>query len=219
VAGLSSTALARPSLDSDRLSQLAQYDVLVFSDPYQGGIERGKAIGVFDATPEEVFRVATDYGKWKDYLPRVRGSNVMSAAGNQVMVETTAELPWPVGSSRVEARYTQERLGTDIFRVRFDMVTGSMKQYLGSIYIEPWSPGKAAVTYELVAEPDLLAPKSAINKIILRSASGFVHALRQRINELHRLGFLHPLPARPPSPAPLQPPPLDPTSVKAKLQR
>ncbi len=214
---LSSTALARPSLDSQRLAELARYDVLVFSDPYQGGLERGKAIGVFDATPEEVFRVAVDFGKWKDYLPKVRGSTVVSSSGNQALVETTAELPWPVGTTRVEARYTQEKLAGDIYRVRFDMVHGSMKAYLGSIYIEPWAAGKAAVTYELVAEPDLPAPKSAINRIVMRTASGFVHALRQRINEMHRLGYLHPV-VRPTPATPLQPP-TDPTSVKAKLQR
>ena len=39
-------ASARPSLDHERLTQLAAYDVLVFGDPHANGIERGKAIGV-----------------------------------------------------------------------------------------------------------------------------------------------------------------------------
>ena len=54
-----------------RLDELGRYEVLTFTDPFGSGIERGKAIGVIDATPEEVFRVATDYNKYRDFMPRV----------------------------------------------------------------------------------------------------------------------------------------------------
>ncbi len=191
---LCTPAAARPTLDPARLDAISQYQVLTFTDPYQGGIERGKAIGVIDATPEEVFRVATDYAKYRDFMPKVTGSTVREADRNHALVELQAELRWPAGSSSVTARYTHERLPGEIYRVRFDMVKGSLKQYLGSLYIEPFAPGKTAITYELVAEPDTVAPKSAINRGIKRSTGNFVHALRQRINDLHRLGYLHPQP-------------------------
>ena len=220
---LSIPAWARPSLDADRLSQLQSYDVLLFSDPAPGldGLEREKAIGVFDATPEEVFRVAVDFGKWQDYLPKVRSSSVTSSDGRTSIVDMTADLPWPAGATRIEARYQSVKLGGDIYRISFDLVRGSMKQYLGSIYIEPWNSSheKTAVTYELVAEPQILAPKSAINKLVGRSAFGFVHALRQRINELHRLGFLHPLPKTPPAPKVQPEPRLDGASDSATTSK
>lgn len=210
-------AQARPSLDAARLAQLGAYDVLVFTDPFLNGLERGKAIGVFDATPEEVFRVASDYAKWKDYLPRVCGSTVISSTATASLVKMVADLPWPAGRSQVWARYTAEKLPGNIYRIRFDMVRGSMKRYVGSIYIEPWSPGKAALTYELVAEPDIFAPDSLINRSVRRTASGFVNALRQRINDLHRIGWLHPLePAQKRRPLTA---PITPDSVKAKLVR
>jgi hypothetical protein len=66
------------------------------------------------------------------------------------------------------------------------------------MYIEPFNDHQAAVTYEIVAEPDIVAPKSQINKGVRRSAASVVHAIRQRVNELHRLGLLHPIvPAAP----------------------
>lgn len=197
IALLSLPAAARPTLDAGRLDELARYQVLTFNDPFGSGIERGKSIGVIDATPEEVFRVATDYAKYRDFMPRVVASNVKESANDHVLVELIAELRWPAGSSTVTARYTHERLPGEIYRVRFDMVGGSLKKYLGSLYIEPFAPGKTAVTYELVAEPNTLAPKSAINRGVKRSTANFVHALRQRINELHRLGYLHPEPVAP----------------------
>jgi len=194
---LASPAAARPTLDNGRLDELSHYQVLTFNDPFKNGIERGKAIGVIDATPEEVFRVATDYAKYRDFMPRVTGSSVREATRDHVLVEMQAELRWPAGSSKVTARYTHEKLPGDIYRVKFGMVDGSLKQYWGSLYIEPFAPGKTAITYELVAEPDTVAPKSAINRGIKRSTGNFVHALRQRVNELHRLGYLHPEPIAP----------------------
>jgi hypothetical protein len=215
IALFASVAHARPSLDQQRLGRLGSYEVLVFGDPVGGGLERGKAIGVFDATPEEVFRVTTDYAKWKDYLPKIVDSRVIDGANEKkgALVSVTAELPWPVGSSQVDARYVAEKLPGEIYRVRFWMEHGSMKQYVGAIYIEPWTADarKAAVTYELAAEPDLLAPKYAINKLVRRTAWGFVNALRQRINDLHQLGYLHPILPREPKVAE---PPLD--DLKAK---
>ncbi|MCU1283461.1 MAG: cyclase/dehydrase [bacterium] len=214
-------AAARPTLDSGRLDELGRYQVLTFADPFKNGIERGKAIGVIDATPEEVFRVATDYAKYRDFMPRVTASTVKEATRDHVLVEMRAELRWPAGASKVTARYTHEKLPGDIYRVRFDMVDGSLKQYLGSLYIEPFMAGKTAVTYELVAEPDSVAPKSAINRGIKRSTGNFVNALRQRVNDLHRLGYLHPEPLAPQksdarSPLVGAPPAADPSGFKAR---
>lgn len=197
VALFSVPASARPTLDSERLGELSRYEVLTFTDPFADGIERGKAIGVIDATPEEVFRVATDYSKYADFMPRVVSSVVKERTPDHALVELHAELRWPAGASTVTARYTHEKLPGDIYRVRFQEVRGSLKQYVGELYIEPFAPGKTAVTYELVAEPDTIAPKSAINKGIKRSTGNFVNALRQRINDLHRLGYLHPEPIAP----------------------
>ena len=193
---LAGPAAARPSLDAARLEQIGRYEVLTFNDPAGGGIDRGKAIGVIDATPEEVFRIATDYNRYADFMPRVTSSKLREAGADQALVELTAELRWPAGTSTVLARYRYQRLPGEIYRVTFDKVGGSLKQYVGALYIEPFAPGKTAITYELVAEPDTIAPKSAINKGIRRSAGNFVHALRQRINDLHRMGYLHPLAPR-----------------------
>jgi ribosome-associated toxin RatA of RatAB toxin-antitoxin module len=190
----STTALARPNLPAAEWDRLAKHEVVGYSDPWQNGVEKAKAIGVIDFAPEEVFRIVTDYDRWKDYLPRVRDSRVLSQSGPTAMVDLLAELPWPAGAARVAARYLHERLPGDIYRIRFEMVSGTMKQYSGSLYIEPFVPGKSTVTYELVAEPDVIAPDSTINKSVLKSARGFVHALRWHINQLFEAGRLRSTP-------------------------
>ncbi len=189
---LPAPAVARPTLDPARLALLGRYEVLVFSDPGIGGLERGKAICVIDATPNEVFRVATDYGKYKDFLPRIHESRVLSWDAVGPMVEIVIQLPWPVSQAWVSARYAHEQLPGEIYRVRFDLVRGSMKRYVGSIYIEPWDAGKTAVTYQLLVDPNAPATDSMINRGVRSTVKHFVQSLRQRVNDLHRLGYLHP---------------------------
>src|SRR5215471_2181926 len=88
---LANPAAARPTLDNGRLDELSRYEVLTFNDPFRNGIERGKAIGVIDATPEEVFRVATDYAKYHDFMPRVTRSTVKETTSDHALVELQAE--------------------------------------------------------------------------------------------------------------------------------
>lgn len=203
---LPATAAARPTLDPARLGLLSRYEVLVFSDPGIGGLERSKAIGVIDATPEEVFRVATDYGKYKDFLPRISGSRVLGWDAGGPTVEIVINLPWPVSDAWVSAKYAHQQLPGEIYRVRFDLVRGSMKRYMGSIYIEPWDAGKTAVTYELLVDPNAPATDSMINRGVRSTVKHFVQSLRQRVNDLHRLGYLHPAAAPAPRPRPAEPP-------------
>lgn len=187
---LSAPVHARPSVSNSDWAKLAQHDVLVFSDAWERGLDKAKAIGVIDFTADEVFRVVTDYARWKDYLPRVRESQVLSASAQGAIINLIAELPWPAGNAQIEARYTHEKLPGGIYRIRFEMVRGTLRQYLGSLYIEPWIAGKSTLTYEVLAEPDMLAADSTINSSVRKSASGFVHALRSHINNLYRAGAL-----------------------------
>lgn len=193
---------ARPEVGAPGLGRLARYDVLTFFDPAGNGIDKSKAIGVFDATPEEVFRTATDYPRLAEFAPRVISSEVSSEVidrhgDEHALVMLKSDLPWPVSKAWVYADFQHEKLGGEVYRIRFSQVRGSMRRYFGSILIEPWSPQKSAVTYELVAEPDTIAPKRLVNRKLHDAAARYVHALRQRINDLHRLGRLHPL--EPPS--------------------
>src|SRR5207302_5169689 len=125
--------------------------------PGGGGIEVSRAVGVFDATPDEVFRTATDYAHLAEFAPRVSRSTVLES-GNpagpsaRALVLLAADLPWPVSNAWVQAQFETEQPGAGVFRVRFWQVRGSMRRYFGSILIEPWQDGRSSVTYEQLAE-------------------------------------------------------------------
>jgi ribosome-associated toxin RatA of RatAB toxin-antitoxin module len=196
VALLGLSAEARPRLDDRRMGQLSRYDVLLFSDPAGGGLYRHKAIGVFDASPEDVFKVATTYERYSEYMPRVTQSQIVWQSGELSMVYLAADLPWPLSNAWIYARFQHDPQYDQTFRVRFAMVRGNLLRYEGSLLIEPFGDGRTAVTYELLAQPDSRLPRALLQSTIGRGAANFVHCLRGRINALLHKGLLH-APSRP----------------------
>jgi ribosome-associated toxin RatA of RatAB toxin-antitoxin module len=185
LAGGGRVAEGRPYLDDRHLGQLVRYDVLLLSDPDGAGLLRHRAIGMFDAPPKEVFQVATSYDQYREYIPRI-DSHVMSRKDNEALVRVEADLPWPMPNVWVDARYCQDAPSTEVYRVRFDMVRGNMRRYEGSLLIEPFGPGKATVTYELLAEPNSHLPRAWVQRALGRTALSFVNYLRSRVNNLQR---------------------------------
>jgi hypothetical protein len=201
VSGLcAATARALPTEGLDRL---ARYDVLSFAEPAGDGFDKSRAIGVFDATPDEVFRTATDYSRLAEFAPRLRTSRVLDRPDDgHALVALTTNLPWPVRDAWAQAVFVTEKLPGEVYQLRFWQVRGTMKRYQGSMLIEPYGPGRTAVTYEVFVEPSSFALRGLVNRKLQGVAAGYVHALRQRINDLHRLGRLHPQqPATPGTPS------------------
>src|SRR5262249_20107779 len=125
VALLGAPAGARPNLSDDGMKRLGRYDVLTFNDPAGNGINKGKAIGIFDATPDEVYRVLTDFEKYPEFAPRVTSSRVVDRQGDKrtfVMLQTN--LPWPVSDAWVYAQFEHEQLPGATYRIRFFQVKG-----------------------------------------------------------------------------------------------
>ena len=187
-------AVARPVLAGDGMARLDRYDVLSFTDPIPDGLKKGKAIGVFDATPEEIFRVITEYEHYNSFIPRVVSSQVIDRHGDtSAFVFLLTDLPWPVRDAWVLAQFEHEQLGANTYRIRFWQIRGSLRRYAGSALIEPWAGNKSAVTYELIIEPDMRASHHFINGRIEQVTALYLHSLRQHINNLHHAGMLHPL--------------------------
>src|SRR5258708_25373229 len=92
-------AQARPLLDEQRLLRLERWDVVSFTDPAGSGAQRHRAVGMFNASPEAIFKVATDYEQYTSYIPRLIGSHVMWQGADQALGMLEAELPWPLRNS------------------------------------------------------------------------------------------------------------------------
>lgn len=188
--------LARPVMDAQRQEQLSRYEVVLQSESIGAGVQRHRAVGLFDSSPEEIFRIATSYERYSEYMPRIVASHVISQGTEQALVTLEADLPWPMSNLWVFARYQTESFLDDMdrqaYRVRFGMLRGNLLRYEGVLLIEPFGDGRATVTYELLAEPETRMPRSWVQRSIGRGVSNFVHYLRARVSHCHRLARTSP---------------------------
>lgn len=187
----SGSALASTAWDASRSAQFARHEVIHLAEPAGGGLLRHRAVALFDYPPEVVFRVATSYDRYVEYMPRITSCHVLSQSPEQALVAFEADLPWPLANIWVQARYQHDLFSSEDgdrtgYRVRFTMLRGNLLRYEGSLLIEPYGEGRTTVTYELLAEPESKLPRGMVQRLLGRGVSNFVHYLRARVNNSQR---------------------------------
>jgi hypothetical protein len=188
-------ANAAPRLDPKRMERLAKGEIIIFSfdDPKEG--VRGKAIGIVDAPPEQLFGVLRDYEAYREFVPQVRRSQRVRSLGamqDLVLVETS--LPWPIRNAWSVSRFVAKQQKGPVFEIRWRMVQGNMRSNSGYVYLEPWGPGgrQTAVTYEMGANPTRLASDTVLHRGMRLATRGMLRALRKRVEALRIAGRLAP---------------------------
>lgn len=143
----------------------------------ESGVWPGRAMGVVDAPAEDVFELLADFGAYQHFVPRVVGSKHLG--GN--LYEIRAKFPWPVNETRVEVEVDKGSRGST-YVVRWKMREGSsLKKYEGTAWIQPWGKGRSLVTYQMLAEPKVVAPHGVMISGLRKAAAGVIKAVRERI--------------------------------------
>ncbi|MCS6912750.1 MAG: SRPBCC family protein [Myxococcales bacterium] len=199
-ATLGATAVGHPSLDPQQRELITRYEVVLQSKKIAPGLQRHRAMGLFDAPAGDVFRVATSYERYSEYIPRISASYTVWQGTQEAVVVFEADMPWPLVDAWVHVRVQHDHPRRGSYRMRFAMVRGSVHRCEGSLLVEPFGDGRSLVTYELLALPDSLLPHPWVQGIMGRAAVLFVHFLRSRVNRLQQQGLLR-------SPAALEPSP------------
>ena len=185
----------------------ADYDVLAFNDPFKNGIERARPSASSTPRPKRSSASPPTTPSGRTICRACAAPTCVDRRGDGAIVEITPDLPLAGRHDAVPARYTT-RSSPATSTACASPCAGRLKQYLGSMYIEPWTRHDKTRRH-LRAGRRARHPgaQERHQQLVRRSARGFVHALRQRINELHRLGYLHPLPAAgPPADSPCSSP-------------
>jgi ribosome-associated toxin RatA of RatAB toxin-antitoxin module len=143
----------------------------------ESGVWPGRAMGVVDAPADKVFAVLADFGSYQHFVPRVVGSKHLD--GN--VYEIRAKFPWPVNETRVEVEVQKGSRGST-YVVRWKMRKGSsLKKYEGVAWIQPWGKGRSLVTYQMLAEPKVVAPHGVMISGLRKAAAGVIKAVRGRV--------------------------------------
>jgi ribosome-associated toxin RatA of RatAB toxin-antitoxin module len=157
-------------------------DVEVTSKRVPGSeYRRTIAVGLIDASPEAVWAVIEDCGRYAGRLPRIIESRVRKQQGNARECEVKVDFPAPLKDARVVTRAVDQVQGGTRWHRDWTLLEGDFVTNAGSWTLVPWK-GRTLAVYAVHVEPrSKVSP--GLQKLV---QSRTVPKLFARIGELAR---------------------------------
>ncbi|MGE0707271.1 MAG: SRPBCC family protein [Planctomycetota bacterium] len=176
-------------LDPALRARLARGEVVVRTEPVPGSqTPRLVMQAVIDAPPARAWAVIDDAGRYKEFMPRVKHSEVLLREGERVRTRMTVAMPFPLkdlsavteGVHHVEPDqlYTRSwRLGPE---------PSDYHRNDGSWTLTPFEgdPGRSLAVYTLHVEPRIRIPKKLAAVAQEKAMPQVMDAIRQRVRML-----------------------------------
>ncbi|MEM7447334.1 MAG: SRPBCC family protein [Myxococcota bacterium] len=145
-------------------------------------VDWGRATTTIRATTDEIFSVITDYERYRQFLPQVTSSRVLSRNGMNATVYIQTEMVG--GSLTMWAQlniYARPPKGSTRI-VEAQMVDGNMDRFKARWEITPSEDGQATqVSLQLIAEPEVPVPSFLVSRHNEGAARWAVQSLRRRV--------------------------------------
>ena len=129
---------------------------------------------VVNAPIEKVFDVITQYERYPEFLPEVKGIRTENRKGNTVDVHYKVDV---VKTINYSIHVTEERPT----RMSWTYIKGEfMKDNRGSWLLEPEGEGKTKATYTVEMALGALVPKSVVSALVETSLPKMLDAFKRR---------------------------------------
>lgn len=153
IAGLSAPGAA----GADDLPAKGQVEVKAY--PVDGSTSPKIVVrAVMELPPQKIWQIVSDCSTYKDHLPRVAASKLISKDGNKFTCEVTIAMPFPLSNLTAVTESIHEESDKGMSR-RWKLLRGDYKVNTGSWEIKPLEGGKSSlVIYSVHAEPNTAVP-------------------------------------------------------------
>ncbi|NVJ04861.1 SRPBCC family protein [Myxococcus sp. AM001] len=129
---------------------------------------------IVNAPIEKVFDVITQYERYPEFLPEVKGIRTENRQGNTVDVHYKVDVVKTISYS---IRVTEERPT----RMSWSYIKGEfMKDNQGSWVLAPEGEGKTKATYTVEMALGALVPKSVVSALVETSLPKMLDAFKRR---------------------------------------
>jgi len=151
------------------------------------GAGAGWAVGVIDASPEQVFRVIAEVGRYKEFMTRMVESRVEARSGAGYRFYYKIDMPWPLAdywcvTQNVHVEDARRR----VYTRRWTLVSGTFHRNQGSWTVSPWRGGRALLSYSVVLLPTTKAPGGLVRYGTKVALPRSVKQFRERVAKLRR---------------------------------
>lgn len=133
---------------------------------------------VFNCTPEEFFRIVTDYEKYPEFLQEVKGCKILKTEGQRKLVEYSVSV---VKSFKYSLWMTEKEPGL----VSWEFAGGDIfKTSTGSWKMEE-EGGKCRATYSVEATFNLFVPGPIAKALVSVNLPNMMSSYHKRVAQLY----------------------------------
>ena len=155
----------------------------------RGGAGLGWAAGLVHATPEQVFKVIADVGRYTEFMPRVVESRVLGTKGSRYRFYYRIDMPWPLSDyDCVTQNWHEEDRRRRIYSRKWMLLTGTFTYNEGSWTVFPWAGARALLVYSSKVLPKTAVPTRVVNYAVKIALPRAVEAVRHRVGAVLRMG-------------------------------
>ncbi len=170
------------TLSPDQLARLGRGEVIIESKPEPGSpLPRVTIMAVIEAPSARVWAIIDDVGNYANTLAGVKTSRELSRDGENVRVEATIGMPFPLKDITAVSDSVHRDLGDGRFQRTWKMVRGDYKANSGSWDLSPFSgdAGRTLLVYQVHAVPNMRIPKKLQEMAQKKAGPNMVEKLRQ----------------------------------------
>lgn len=142
----------------------------------------GHAEALVEATPEQLVKTATEFGKYRELHRKFKTARVIGKEGNQT--DVYMRYPVQIGPMTIELyevmRFAPDRTVGNTHIIEARGIKGDMKRGHTVITIKPVDAKHSLLSVDVLLVPTLPAPQSYVDEELRDGAEDFVDGLRDR---------------------------------------
>ena len=121
-------------------------------------IHRSRALGLVDASVDQVTDVILDYANYREFMPNFVTSRVLSQRGSKALVYMQASALAGLSTLWAEMQLSMRILSASTRVVSARMLRGNLKNFQAEWHVTPFDASHSLVAFELCADPDFQLP-------------------------------------------------------------
>ena len=146
-------------------------------------VKKGITTAIMEAPFEKVWGVITDFEHYKEFMPRVEKSDLITKTEKQVKYFSELDMPWPISDVSYQCVVNMEKPKKHI---QFELIKGTqkgVKAFNGTWDFEPFEgdQSKTLVHYNLFFEPEKGYPPWAVNFGTKHTIGNIMESVRERL--------------------------------------
>lgn len=133
---------------------------------------------IFNCTPQEFFKIVSDYEKYPDFLSEVKSCKVIKTEGTRKLVEYQISII-------KNFKYTLWMTEKDGNEINWEFASGDLFKKNSGFWRVKEEGGKTRATYQLAAEFTMFVPGPIAKALVTVNLPNMISAYQKRVAELY----------------------------------